>query len=77
MIDIVIKCIRCNGAMEEGFVLDRGHYNARMVDTWVEGKPETSFWTGLKIDDRQTFEVRTFRCTECGYLENYANEELS
>jgi hypothetical protein len=77
MIDMVIKCIRCEGAMEEGFVLDRGHYNARMVDTWVEGKPETSFWTGLKIDNRQTYEVRTFRCIECGYLENYASEELS
>ena len=74
---MVIKCIRCEGTMEEGFVLDHGHYNAKMVDTWVEGKPVKSFWSGLKIDDRQTYEVRTFRCTGCGYLENYANEALS
>jgi DNA-directed RNA polymerase subunit RPC12/RpoP len=77
MIEMVIKCIRCEGSMEDGYVLDRGHYNARMVNTWVEGEPVKSFWSGLNVDDRQQYEVRTFRCTECGYLESYANEELS
>ena len=77
MIDMLIKCIRCEGLMEEGFILDRGHYNAKMVNTWVEGEPVKSFWSGIKTSDRQRFEVKTFRCTECGYLENYATEEAN
>jgi hypothetical protein len=72
---MVIKCIRCQGQMEEGFILDRGHYNAKMVNTWVEGAPVTSFWSGIKTTDRRCFEVRTFRCAACGYLENYATIE--
>ena len=74
MSDRLIKCIRCAGLMEEGFILDRGHYNAKMVNTWVEGEPVKSFWSGIKTNDRQCFEVRTFRCPQCGYLENYATE---
>lgn len=77
MEQMLIKCIRCEGEMEEGFVLDRGHYNAKMVDTWIEGKPVQSFWSGLKTSDRRQYQVRTFRCVECGYLENYANEVLN
>lgn len=77
MIDMLIKCIRCEGVMEEGFILDHGHYNAKMVNTWVEGEPVKSFWSGIKTSDKQRFAIKTFRCTECGYLENYATEEAS
>ena len=76
MIEMKIRCLRCEGLMEEGFVLDRGHYNSKMVNTWVEGEPVKSFWSGIKTSDRQQYEVRTFRCVECGYLESYANEAL-
>jgi hypothetical protein len=77
MEQMLIKCIRCEGEMEEGFVLDHGHYNSKMVDTWVEGEPVQSFWSGIKTSDRRQYQVRTFRCVECGYLENYANEVLN
>lgn len=71
----VINCLRCEGLMEEGFILDRAHYNAGTVNTWVEGEPVKSFWSGLKIKGKEKFGVKTFRCANCGYLESYATEE--
>ena len=67
-----LKCPRCNGAMEPGFVMDRAHYSVPTVASWVEGAPERSFWTGLKTRDRETFPVISYRCENCGYLEAYA-----
>ena len=61
--------------MVEGFLLEAGDNNARMVTRWVEGSPEKSFWTGLKIKDRDVMPVSTFRCPHCGYLESYAHVE--
>lgn len=58
--------------MEIGFQLDHGHANARMVADWVEGKPERSFWQGLKTKDRQVLDIEVYRCERCGYLESYA-----
>jgi predicted nucleic-acid-binding Zn-ribbon protein len=70
--DKSISCPKCKAAMEEGFILDKGHYNAQMVSQWVEGEPERSIWTGLKTKDRDKFQVTTYRCSGCGYLESYA-----
>ena len=71
-----INCPKCQGLMEEGFVLDRGHYDIKGVNTWVEGEPVKSFWSGIKVKDKQQFKVKTFRCAGCGYLESYAVEEV-
>ena len=65
-------CPKCAAPMDEGYIVDHAHYNARMVSHWVEGPPERSFWTGLKITDRRSFTVATFRCQRCGFLESYA-----
>jgi hypothetical protein len=35
-------CVKCNAAMEEGFMLDRSH-GSSSVATWISGKPESSF----------------------------------
>ena len=61
--------------MEEGFILDRGDYDIKMVNTWVEGEPVKSFWSGIKVKDKQQYQLKTFRCANCGYLESYATEE--
>ncbi len=71
----VINCPKCQGLMEEGFILDRGHYDTKRVNTWVEGEPVKSFWSGIKVKDKQQFQLKTFRCANCGYLESYATEE--
>lgn len=61
--------------MEEGFIIDRADYNIGTVNTWVEGEPVKSFWSGIKTKDKQQFEVKSFRCANCGYVESYAVKE--
>ena len=58
--------------MESGFVADKNDHNSFATQAWVEGVPERSFWSGLKITNREVFVVSTFRCERCGYLESYA-----
>ena len=66
-------CPKCNATMEEGFIVDRTYGKSQpMVETWVEGAPEISFWTGLKMRGKEKLEVATYRCEGCGYLESYA-----
>ena len=65
------SCPKCNGRMEEGFILDRSHGYVE-VSRWVEGPPQTSFWFGLKVPADGARQVTTYRCSECGYLESYA-----
>jgi hypothetical protein len=65
-------CPRCHRRMGSGFLLETGHHNARRVTQWVEGAPEKTFWTGLKLGERQVLPVISFRCPRCGYLESYA-----
>jgi ribosomal protein L37E len=67
-----IVCPKRNAPMEAGFILDRGHYDAGTVSQWVEGAPERSIWTGIKTKGREKFQVTTYRCAGCGYLESYA-----
>jgi hypothetical protein len=69
-----LQCPKCNGQMEEGFVMDRT-YGGVEPSTWIEGAPSRSIWTGVKIKDKQGFSVATFRCVTCGYLESYARPD--
>lgn len=69
----MMNCPKCNAEMEEGYTLDRGHNDSpSSVETWVEGVPEKSFWSGLKTEGKMKYEVSTYRCEGCGYLESYA-----
>jgi len=59
--------------MDEGYIVDHSHqFGSRTVSLWVEGPPEKCIWMGLKIADRRSFSVATFRCQRCGFLESYA-----
>ncbi len=64
-------CPLCQAEMEEGFIPDRGDYNVLQTSRWYRGLPQKSFWTALKTGGIK-FEVRSYRCTACGYLESYA-----
>jgi hypothetical protein len=57
--------------MDPGFVLDIAH-GAVAQSSWVDGAPERSFWTGLKLKGHERIPVTTFRCPQCGFLESYA-----
>lgn len=67
----VRRCQKCDARMEPGYVLDQT-YGEMAQSAWVEGMPERSFWTGLKLKGRQRLPVTTYRCQKCGYLESYA-----
>ena len=64
-------CAKCGGRMEQGFVAEAvgKHTN---VTHWVEGPPETSFWSGTKTHGRKKLQIEAWRCGRCGYLEGYA-----
>lgn len=63
--------------MSEGVVLDRTHQSGAAVPSWVEGQPERSVWTGLKLGGKPKLDIATWRCTRCGFLEQYASGEPS
>jgi len=73
MPDRALQCPKCGRPMDAGYVLDVTH-GAMAQSSWVEGEPERSFWTGLKVKGHQRLPVLTYRCTGCGYLESYARE---
>jgi hypothetical protein len=57
--------------MQEGFIPGQ-EGGAPDVPRWIAGKPQVGFMGGVKIGGKVRHEVRTFRCTKCGYLESYA-----
>ena len=65
-----MTCPKCGSAMTTGFLLDAGQ-SPKAID-WVEGAPEKSFWTGLRLKGRRRFPVMADRCERCGFLELYA-----
>jgi hypothetical protein len=72
MIVTAPNCLSCKVEMEEGFIPDLGHANAASQPKWTEGAPEKSFWTGLKLKDRERLPIATYRCPQCGLLQSYA-----
>lgn len=71
-------CPKCGGQMGEGFTLEIGDtYEAKSQESWIEGKPEYGFWEGLKTSGKQRFAITSFRCANCGFLEQYANKPLT
>ena len=57
--------------MSEGFVVDQTHGGAA-VPSWVEGTPQRSIWTGVKLEGKPRIDIATWRCGRCGFLEQYA-----
>lgn len=72
-----MKCPKCDGTMEQGFVLDYG-YGRIQVEAWVRGKPRRSFWAVIKGANKKNEQtpIGVFRCESCGYLEHYARPEF-
>jgi len=67
----LLKCAKCGGAMEKGFMLEASYVNNLVPPEWAEGEIERSFWTGVNTKGRTRQTVATWRCTACGYLESY------
>ena len=61
--------------MEEGYVLDVQGVdaaNTKAPSDWIQGPPESSFWSGVNLHKRAKRRIEALRCTACGYLELYA-----
>ena len=71
------RCPKCNGAMVQGFIFDHHAGGKRLVNTWVEGAPEESFWRVTKIPVDKCLPVGVFRCSGCGFLKSYARPEFA
>ena len=69
------NCPKCNGQMEQGFVLDKG-LNMQYVSQWAAGPPQKSFWLGTS-PPANLIPIGAFRCGLCGYLESYARHEFA
>ncbi len=66
------KCPRCQGGMQEGFIVDSG-MAATGVANWYAGPPKMrSFGRGIELVDSQLKHVKALRCEQCSYLELYA-----
>ncbi len=66
------SCPKCQSSMQEGYVVDHTHGGARTVSTWVEGEPKPSFWLGLTFQGTTPLAIESWRCTRCGFIEQYA-----
>ena len=66
------QCPKCDGAMEQGFEIPGPSGHTVRPDEWVEGTPERSFWSGTKLSGTERYQITTYRCDRCGYLESYA-----
>jgi hypothetical protein len=73
-----VSCPKCKARMEEGFALDRGHYNVPSVASWVDGawvpppKKWLNFGDPFRFRDKRQWPITGYRCTSCGFLESYA-----
>ncbi len=60
--------------MEGGFILDASDSRNTQA-AWVEGAPERSRWTGLKLKDRRKLPIYAWRCPRCGLVRLFAPED--
>ena len=65
------NCPKCQSTMQEGWTLDHT-YGARAVSSWVEGEPKKSIWVGVKLPEKAPIEIESWRCSRCGFIEQYA-----
>jgi hypothetical protein len=61
-------CLRCGGALEEGFIDDAGE-GARGRARWIPGPIEHGPLGGTKRMGKPRLDITAYRCTQCGRLE--------
>lgn len=70
------RCIRCDGELDAGFLIDKGDYNATHQAQWASGQPHTSFWRMSAVQSgSKVLPVTTYRCKRCGRLESFAHPD--
>ena len=68
------KCIRCDGSLEKGFLIDKGESDLTRQAKWASGEPNTLFWKFSAVQSgSKLLPVITYRCQSCGRLESFAH----
>ena len=64
------QCAKCNGEMIAGVnIVTLGLYSGQV--TWMELKLKDSVPLPLTSDEVEKYNIETYRCIKCGYLESY------
>jgi hypothetical protein len=61
-------CLRCGGALEEGFIEDSGQ-SSRGRARWIAGAIEHGLLGGTKVMGKERRDITAYRCTQCGRLD--------
>ena len=73
-----MQCHKCNAEMEKGFILDE-EYGCAYPLRWIEGDPgKSTLWRKLRgviKRNKRKIIIETYRCTSCGFLELFANQD--
>jgi hypothetical protein len=74
--DTAKKCLKCHGAMVQGFIPEFLTRSNVSVAGWREGAPKESVWLGfIQKPFRRQLPIVAFRCSVCGFLELYADDK--
>lgn len=69
-------CSRCDGALEPGFIEDKGERGAigsSVVLAWISGAPQKGAFGGAKVLGKQRRDVTAYRCIRCGHLDLFVD----
>jgi hypothetical protein len=67
-----LVCPFCNVPLEPGYVLDRVAARSGRAAEWISGVPEPSWMWGVRTGGRKRREIESWRCKQCGLLQEYA-----
>jgi predicted nucleic-acid-binding Zn-ribbon protein len=68
-----LKCVKCGGQMLLGAICrSSGGAIKYGRPVWIEGEIKRGFLGSLRFPKGRGFEVVTYRCPACGYLEDYS-----
>lgn len=74
------NCPDCNVPMEQGYIPEKGHFDALTVSEWYPGSPKFRsglFGKGLDVVLGRSLAIESFRCTQCGLLREYARNKAN
>jgi hypothetical protein len=66
-------CPKCNGAMQDEFMVEYRHGTANpFITRWAAGPPVKRLWWRSNAPAKKQIPIITFRCMRCGFLESHA-----
>ena len=66
-----VECPKCGGTMDSGFIGDWAEGDVK-VSRWLKGAPVAGWFREVNPNKNEQFQIRTYCCRRCGFLESYA-----